>query len=481
MSYPWKNLSPKDGFMVKQSALLSNIDQHMLTFLYQPLIGSTAYSLYMSLWTEIENETYWSEGILHAELLSMLNIGMPQLYQARIRLEAIGLLKTFVQSEPEKLFIYELQKPQSSKAFFEEDLFSLLLLERVGERKYKQLRHRFSVEPVDKKNFADITKSFLDVFDMNTNKLKQNEELFQSKEKLIGDASSTSISLESDSFDWNFFFDGLNRHYVNRSSITSEVRELIQTLHTMYGVDELTMQKYILGASDMETGAIDQRRLKKDVVDDFHKNSERRVQLTDVVQLELDQSKEAKSQRDTDLKHQGFSKQDAQIIEVSQQYSPAEFMHDIKEQKNGFISKPEEWTLEDIVKKSRLPNAVINILIHYILVVHGKATFEKGLAYQISNDWAQKGIKTPEDALKQVRDLYQENAEKYQQRQEQKTNKSYPNKAYSKNKTVIRKERLPDWAKEGYSQPTEKPVSKEAEDEFQKRLQRIRNLQKEGE
>ena len=86
-------MSPKDGFMVRQNAQLSDVDQKILTFLYQPLIGSNAYSLYMTLWTEVGEETYWSNGILHSELLTVLNIGIPELYQARIKLEAIVLLK----------------------------------------------------------------------------------------------------------------------------------------------------------------------------------------------------------------------------------------------------------------------------------------------------------------------------------------------------------------------------------------------------
>lgn len=482
MSYPWKNLSPKDGFMVRQSSLLSDIDQQILTFLYQPLIGSTAYSLYMTLWTETEKDTYWSEGILHAELLALLNIGMPEVYQARIRLEAIGLLKTFVQTDPEKLYVYELQKPQSSKAFFEEDLFSLLLLERVGERKFKQLRNRFSVEPVDQDQFVEITKSFLDVYHLNTNQLKQHEELFKSSGTLIGDSARSTVSLDSDSFDWNFFFNGLNQHYVNRSSVTADIRETILTLHHMYGVDELTMQQYILEASDINTGTIDARLLKKNVVDDFHRHTNEKVQLNDVVQQELEEMSTTQVQHKQNLKGQGFSDYDIAIIESSHQYSPAEFMRSIKEQKNGYISKPEEWTLEDVVKKSRLPNAVINILIHYILVIQGNVVFEKGLAYKISNDWAQNKVTTPEAALKKVREMYQENADKYKKNQERKqTNGSRSNSNYSRNKNTVRKEKLPDWAKEGYKAPEETAISPEVEKQLQERLARIRNMQKEGE
>ncbi|MFL2104554.1 replication initiation and membrane attachment family protein [Desemzia sp. FAM 23991] len=483
MSYPWKNLSPKDGFMVKQSALLSDIDQQILTFLYQPLIGSAAYSLYMTLWTETEKDTFWSEGILHAELLSLLNLGMPEVYQARIRLEAIGLLKTFVQTEPEKLYVYELQKPQTSKAFFEEDLFSLLLLERVGERKFKQLRNRFSVQPINKDQYAEITKSFLDVYHMNTDQLKQHETLFKSSRSLIGDAAESAVTLNADTFDWNFFYNGLNQHYVNRSAITADIRETILTLHHMYAINELAMQHYILEASDMDTGVIDARKLKKNIVDDFHRENKEKIQLQDVVQQELEVTTATQSQREQDLKHQGFSDSDIQVIEASKQYSPAEFMNDIKEQKNGYISKPEEWTLEDIVKKSHLSNPVINILIHYILVVQGKVVFEKGLAYTISNDWAQNEIKTPEAALKKVRDLYQENAEKYQKNQDRKQNTSAArsNNNYSRNKNVVRKEKLPDWAKEGYQTPKETSISPEAEKQLQERLARIQNMQKEGE
>lgn len=128
--------------------------------MYQPLIGTAAYSLYMTLWTEIEEEAYWSEGILHSELLALLNIGIPELYQARIKLEAIGLLKTYIQTGSTKLTIYELQAPQASDVFFKDDLLSLLLLEKVGERKFRKLRNRFVIESIDKKNFKKSQSRF---------------------------------------------------------------------------------------------------------------------------------------------------------------------------------------------------------------------------------------------------------------------------------------------------------------------------------
>lgn len=158
MNYPWKSISPKDGFKVKQSTMLTDADQKILTFLYQPLTGATAYSLYMTLWSEVGEETYWSDGILHSELLSILNIGIPELYQARIKLEALGLLKTYLKKESDKLFLYELKSPLSVERFFNDDLLSLLLLETVGKRKYKNLRQRFTVSPIDLIEYQEVTK-----------------------------------------------------------------------------------------------------------------------------------------------------------------------------------------------------------------------------------------------------------------------------------------------------------------------------------
>lgn len=482
MGYPWKNLSPKDGFLVKQNALLSDIDQKILTFLYQPLIGTAAYSLYMTLWTEIEEEKYWSEGILHSELLTVLNIGIPELYQARIKLEAIGLLKTYVQIDTTKLTIYELQAPQTSEVFFKDDLLSLLLLERVGERKFKNLRKRFIVEKIDKQKFQEITKSFLDVFQFDAELLKREKELLKEPVSYIGKTANSNPKVDPKTFDLKFFYSGLNQQYINRSSITKEIEETILVLHTLYGLDELTMQQFILNASDIETGTIDEKKLKKLVYDDYHNKNQQNISLKDVVEKDIQIDVNQQETRENDLMKKGLTKEDIAVIEVSEQISPYDFMNSIKEQKGGFVTKPEEWTLEEIVKKANLPTAVINILIHYVLVVKNNPTLDQKLAYKIANDWAQEKVVAPEEAIQKVKKMYLENAEKKQQQENR--NKTYTqnrSKGNYNNQTTIRKETLPDWAKAENNQMEEKPMSEEEKQAFMERLKRIQNFGKEGE
>lgn len=57
------------------------------------------------------------------------------------------------------------------------------------------------------------------------------------------------------------------------------------------------------------------------------------------------------------------------------------------------------------MQKSPLPNSVINILINYLLVVQNKSALIPALANQIATDWSEKGIRSPEDAIKHVREL----------------------------------------------------------------------------
>ncbi len=46
----WNDVLPVDPYTVKSRSLLQDVDRQVLTHLYQPLIGSFAFSLYMTLW-----------------------------------------------------------------------------------------------------------------------------------------------------------------------------------------------------------------------------------------------------------------------------------------------------------------------------------------------------------------------------------------------------------------------------------------------
>ena len=96
---------------------------------------------------------------------------------------------------------------------------------------------------------------------------------------------------------------------------------------------------------------------------------------------------------------------------------------------------------------------------------------------KIANDWAQSGVRTPEQAIQKVKELY--NQAQNKNAQPKKQNNSYQNN-YRKNR---KKETLPDWAQDDKKQTTDdEQVSTQDEDALKIRLEQIRRMrqQKEG-
>ncbi|MDV6377567.1 helicase DnaB, partial [Sporosarcina sp. GW1-11] len=89
----YTELQPVDSFRVKLTHPFSSYDRQMLTLFYQPLIGSEAVSLFLTLWTDAENTEPQEHS--HYYLMNILSFSLQPIFQARITLEAIGLLRTY--------------------------------------------------------------------------------------------------------------------------------------------------------------------------------------------------------------------------------------------------------------------------------------------------------------------------------------------------------------------------------------------------
>lgn len=468
MSFPWKNLSPKDGFEIKRAAHLSDTDQSVLTLLYLPLIKRTAYSMIMSWWSETTQTLIHPINGLLGDILTVQDIGIQEFYEARVNLEAVGLLKTYF-NEERSMYVYELMPPLRPEQFFQDDILQLLLLSRVGEKKVLEIKKQFMLPKWDKKSYEEITRSFTDVYSLNwgtsSGSIKhvdrQLQQSYQPPEKPVSLVNNQKL----ETFDWDFFVENLKGQYLSSKSVY-ENRNIIQTLHLMYGIDELKMSRYLLETCEPSSGKVDSARLKRLVHE-----KERPVNR-----------KNENNQEDPSTGNVATGKpvatEDAQLLKMSKSRNPADFLITIKNQKGGFLTKTEQWTLEELVSRSGLPNPVLNILIHYILVIKNSAVLEQNLAYKIANDWAQNKVSTPEQAMAKVRQLYQENTERKTTRNPAGSSQ----KRYSGQKGTNRKETLPEWAKENSSSKQEdKPLSEEEQQAFRERLKKIRSYRKEGE
>lgn len=121
-----RELQPVDAYEIRMSRPFSENDRKLLTLFYQPLIGSEAMSLFMTLWADHDEQ---AREYNHYHLMNVLSLPLLPIFEARISLEAIGLLRTYVKNEGEtRTFLYDLLPPLDAKTFLK-TLYYLLFIQ----------------------------------------------------------------------------------------------------------------------------------------------------------------------------------------------------------------------------------------------------------------------------------------------------------------------------------------------------------------
>ena len=117
-------LLPADTYIVKNNTILNNESRLILVKLYQPIIGTVAVNLYFSLWSNLDVSQIISVAYTHHNLMAMMRIKLDDILEAREKLEAIGLLKTYVKKGSVNNYIYELYSPLEPYEFFDNPILA---------------------------------------------------------------------------------------------------------------------------------------------------------------------------------------------------------------------------------------------------------------------------------------------------------------------------------------------------------------------
>ncbi|MHC9532471.1 replication initiation and membrane attachment family protein [Dellaglioa sp. L3N] len=435
----WENMSPKDGYIVLMDEKVTNDDIERLDYLYQPVMGVIASGLFSLLKGEASQNPQLSNRKMHSELLALLNIDLPMFYEARSALEALGLLKSFEKEDAlGKVVVYQLRRPLQAADFFTDDLLSILLWESIGDSRYQAITARFALPVLKLDGFKETSKSFLDVFQVNQAHLSDKPDIIAESKKAFSTNKKAPQKLVEtsaiESFDFKFFIELLEKSFVSLDKI-NEQRDLIISEHLLYGIDEIEMAQFIGDSADLSTNEVDYNIFKQHIA---HKYNQQ-IKLKKQAESKNEDSKKIKTKSVETLKKAGFSKEDSQLILASEAYNPFDFLKSLKESKGGYVTDSESYLLQQLVQRQIFSNAVINILSHYILIDRDLATLNKSFVDTMANDWSQQKVKTPEDAINQVRQFN--------------TKKTETKVSNQRQRKIIKKETLPDWAKDDYQAP----------------------------
>lgn len=438
---------PVDGFQVKLNVSLPQHYEASLYHLYQPLIGIKAVHLYEFFIHEAKLMKDLSiEKQTHHTLMNHLNVPLKTIYEARLKLEGIGLLKTFqTEDEQGKIYRYELIPPFSPNQFFKDIMLVELLERHVGSRRFKQLEQQYTiVKNVEKGN--DVTASFHDVFQTYEPKLTSvdtTDQIVQPEPK---------VPLEN--IDFNLIKSALDQRNIPVNRVLTDTNERIITqLVNLYDLETYELEKALLWALTDEY-KLDIEQFKAACHDFFKtKSNTSKVRLTlktEEKQAPMTKSKDQRSKKD-------------ELIARLETISPKQLLEDLSG--GNHASEQDLKMISEIMVKQGLPAPVMNVLIHFTML-KTNMMLSRPYMERVASHWSRAQLKTAKEAMEFAL-------------QQSKPKEPMRRSSYRRRPTPS-DEVIPDWFEKREQKKTEKKTSlsqqeKEAQEEMAAILKKYSN------
>ena len=423
-------LLPADTYVVLNKSIISIEDKKKITMLYQPIIGHTSVSLYLTLLDDLEVNGFMSNAVNHHHLVSKMQLKLNDIIVAREKLEAVGLLKTYFKEGDVNNYVYVLYSPLSYNEFLNHPILNVVLYNNIGKTEYEKLISSFKVPRINLKEYIDLTASFDDIFrSVSGNNIVENDNIIKVKKGEIK---------VKEKIDFDLLINSIPKNLVNDKCFDSDAKHLINSLAFTYNIDNLHMQGLVRNSIN-ERGLIDKQELIKNSRNFYEFDNQGKLPTM----IYSKQPEHLKSPM-------GDSSKRARMIATFENISPHDFLR--SKYKTGEPTLRELQIIEDLMVVQKLKPGVVNVLISYVLKINNNK-FTRSYVETVASQWCRLNIETVEEAMKV--------AEK-----EHKKIKKLTERKNAKVVKVPKKEELPAWF-------GKKIESEELTDEEQKEMDEL--------
>ena len=336
-------LTYNDFYEIQLGSIITDYDRKILTRLYQPIIGYKALALYFTLWAELDaDQTMTTTKKKHMRLFDMMNCTSNDFVKQRMYLEAVGLVKSFIQEgEEENKYVYRIFAPLTPKEFFEHALLCPLLKRAfTDESEFVRTKTQFMKSSGVKTTYKDITVQFNDVF-KNLNRLEN----INVEDRYIG---KVRLRVQT-SFDFDAFYIGLKDYQIPKTLFTREVIDEISLLSEAYAIDAIEMRYIVMNSIESIDG---ERKIN------FQKMRE---QASNYVQKT---EKEETKKKETKVVSISGNSNAKTLIEQYNTIPAAKFL---KLRNNNMELLPSDISLIKEFMNAGLIDPVINVILDYTL------------------------------------------------------------------------------------------------------------------
>lgn len=372
-----ENLTPADKYIIYNKSIITSEKIKILTNLYQPIIGFSAISLYLTFFYDLNNKSLESDEFTHHHLMCNMQLKLDSIIDARRRLEGIGLLKTYIKTDEVNNYIYVLYSPLSAYEFFNHPILNVVLYNNIGSVEYDKLQKFYKIPRINIKDYQDITSSFESVYSssINTNLLFDNHEIIKDNFK--------KLAIKSD-FDIELLITSIPKRLVNEKCFTEEIKELIINLSYIYKIDNMNMQGLVRSSLN-ERGLIDKNELRKSARNYYQFENNGRLP-TLIYNRQPEYLK-------TPL---GSDSRLAKMIYMFENTSPYDFLR--KSYGNTEPTNRDKKLIENLMLEQKLNPGVVNVLIDYVLKINNKK-LNKDYIETIVGQWKRLKVETVVDAM----------------------------------------------------------------------------------
>ncbi|WP_017815700.1 MULTISPECIES: replication initiation and membrane attachment family protein [Paenibacillus] len=419
---------------------LGSLDERMLNLVYQPLTGAFAISLYRLLCDHVNaQQVGYSPVEQQRGLFLTLGLepgerGRKQLMEQASLLEAVGLLQTsrvYFPDQDDYIYEYELQQPLSPGEFFRTQHLTLLLRDKIGKFAVLSLREQFfgrqpegwDSPSVQKEN---ISQPFYDIFELNTHVI--DYELEQALTEVSTQTRSNQPKLSEDDLinyaDIIRYFPrgSRNRQFVEKLRFQPEQMNVLSYIAYKYKLDIQDICRMLdedgIFTTDGELAEEEiQRRANLQFRQGKKRMEERQIHEAKVVSLRQQHQEPAQETQDLPVEH---AVEMEYYLEVPRQFTGKCDIHQynmmLRNQPYtrmlemfypGSVPNSINDIFEHIDINYKLPEEVMNVLIHYLLAVKmsqpGERLSSKFVDWIVTNMLNQQ-VNTYEKAVRYVRE-----------------------------------------------------------------------------
>jgi replication initiation and membrane attachment protein len=414
---------------------LSVLDLKTIHLIYQPMVGAAAAGLYQLLYYGVEEGKVGYSALepqrkLFLTLgLDMNDAGRKSLAEHASRLEAVGLLQSSRITLPDGddlLYEYELQAPLSPEEFFRNQHLTLFLRDKIGKYAVISLREQFSSREPDELAEAALPKEnisvpFYELFRLNTQgvdaELEQALSEVAPARQALPKGNVETAGIQYGDLILRFPRNSANRKHVEKLRGDDEQLAALNYVAYKYGLNVADLSR-LLDEDELFTAGgellYDELQLRASGI--YRQDRKREVDRQRVIARSSASEGEGGEGREEEAPEE-FGVEAEFYLEVPAQLTgrcdrPQYNMLMRNEPHTRFLHRffpgavPEwlERLFERVDLSYKLPGAVINVLIHYVLGMNESQRVTKTFIEAVASNMLVKQVDTFEKAVGYLRD-----------------------------------------------------------------------------